>query len=99
MLRRCRLFFILSYFVFSFFSLCFAAKKLQEKKKSKCMQEERKMMEQASTKHTTNRSNRLTGAARRKSLEEIFEVLLMSAEMSRDMTRQKNISTGINSNK
>jgi len=55
----------------------------------KKMREEQELQEQALRKHATSKSNRLIAAARRKSLEEIFAVLLMSADLAREREKQK----------
>jgi hypothetical protein len=62
---------------------------IEDNRRLKHHQEQQLLQQQASVKHTTSRSNKLTTAARRKSLEEIFTVLLMSAEMSRELERKE----------
>jgi hypothetical protein len=53
------------------------------------LQEQRLKQQQASAKHISSKSNRMIMAARQKSLEEIFSVLLLSAEMTRELEKNK----------
>lgn len=57
--------------------------------RAKLLHEERKRKEKTAAKHAEFKTNRLVASARKKSLEEIFDVLLASADMSRELAKQE----------
>ena len=61
----------------------------EDKRRNMHYRERLMQQQQASAKHISSKSDRLTQAARRRSLEEIFTVLLLSADMTRELEKKK----------